>query len=341
MDRFPVKYILVPERKTQPLLSVIAPVHNEEEGIAHFYNAIKKVLAELPYDFELILVEDGSRDNSIAEIQKLRNYKNVRLAPIYFARNFGKEIATTAGLHHAKGEAAIMIDSDLQHPVELIPELIAHWEKGANVVVGVRRETKSDSIIKRVGSKYFYQIMNRISETKLIPHATDYRLVDRKVIDDFSNFSERNRITRGLIDWLGYDCEKEIVEFDANEREYGTATYRLSGLIKLAVASFTAHSLFPLRIVGYLGAVLVLLAGSIGLFVLIEQVIMGDPMGLAVSGTAMITLMLVFICGVIMISLGVLSIYLGYMHTESLNRPLYVVRELDKSNRKPRVSRKK
>lgn len=328
------------EREAQVLLSVIAPVYNEEEGISHFYNAIKKVLATLPYDFELILVDDGSRDNSALEIQKLRDYKNVRLAPLYFARNFGKEIATTAGLHAARGEAAIMIDSDLQHPVELLPEFISRWEHGSSVVVGVRRETKSDSVIKRVGSKYFYRIMDRISETKLIPHATDYRLVDRTVIDDFAHFSERNRITRGLIDWLGYDCERTVVEFDANEREYGTATYRLSGLIKLAIASFTAHSLFPLRFVGYLGAVFAFLAGSVGLFILVEQVIMKDPMGLAISGTAMITIMLAFICGVIMVSLGVLSMYLGYIHTESLNRPLYVLREMDKTNRQPRVSRR-
>ena len=326
-------------RNTQPLLSIVAPVYNEEEGIKHFYDAIKKVLAQLPYDFELILVDDGSRDDSAAQIAKLKDYKNVRLAPLYFARNFGKEIATTAGLQNARGEVAILIDSDLQHPVELIPEFISRWEHGSDIVVGVRRESKSDSIVKRTGSKHFYRIMNRISETNIIPHATDYRLVDRAVLNEFNNFTEHNRITRGLIDWLGYDREKDVVEFDANEREYGTASYRFTSLVKLAVASFTAHSLFPLRFVGYLGGLLVILSGTVGLFVLIEQVIMGDPMGLAVSGTAMITLMLTFICGVIMISLGILSIYLGYMHTESLNRPLYVLRTLDKTNREPRLGK--
>lgn len=308
----------------KPLLSIVTPVYNEEKNVGLFYTHIRKILQPLPYQFELIYVDDGSRDGSARAMKSLKNQGNLTVRPLRLSRNFGKEIAVTAGLHEAKGDAVIVLDSDLQHPVDKIPEFIAKWQDGADIVIGVRTESGKDSIVKDLGSKVFYRIINRISETDIIPHATDFRLLDRHVVNEFVRFTERHRITRGLIDWLGFD--REIVYFEANEREHGEASYSLKRLVGLAVTSFISHSLFPLRIAGYFGGILTIVSGVVGAFVLVEHVILDDVLGLAISGTAMITIALLFVCGVILSSLGLISMYLALMHAETTNRPLYVLR---------------
>ncbi len=305
------------------VLSIITPMYNEEGSIRPFFKAITKEIDKLPYNFEIIFIDDGSTDGSVAKVEKLKHASH-SIVLIRLARNFGKEIATTAGIHEAKGEAAIILDSDLQHPVEKISEFIKAWEAGADVVIGVRDEDGHRSTLKKAGSKAFYKIMNRMSSTEIIPHSTDFRMIDRQVIDAFSRFTERDRITRGLIDWLGF--ERAIVYFTPNEREFGSPSYTFKKLVHLATTSFTAHSLAPLKFAGYLGVIMTLSFGILGVVVWFEKYILGDPMSWNISGTAMLAILLLFAIGIILICLGLIALYIATIHGEVTNRPLYVVK---------------
>lgn len=309
----------------KPLLSIVVPVYNEERNIKPLYMALKKQFARLKeHDFELIFVDDGSTDTSQFAIQRLVK-KDRRLRSIELSRNFGKEIATTAGLNEARGAAAIMLDADLQHPVELLEEFIAKWRSGAEVVVGVRKRYKKETWRKKLNSWLFYQILNSIAEVKITPRATDFRLLDRIVIDEFNRFSERNRITRGLIDWLGF--RREFVYFDSPERINGKAAYSFVKLWRLATNSFVSLSLFPLRIAGWLGIMITTVAAGLGLFVLIEDKLLGDPLRLNFSGPAVLAIINMFLVGIVLISLGLIALYIANIHSEVINRPLYVIRK--------------
>jgi glycosyltransferase involved in cell wall biosynthesis len=308
----------------KPLISIITPMYNEEQNVAPFFNVLSKAIKKLPYKFEVLFVDDGSTDASLEEAKKLSHpLHDVRV--ITLARNFGKEVATTAGINHAEGQAAIIIDSDMQHPVEKIPEFIEKWEAGSDVIIGVRASQGHGNKLKGLGSKLFYKIMSKISDTEIIPHSTDYRLIDRQVVDAFNQFTERERITRGLIDWLGF--RRDTVSFEPNEREFGEPSYGFMKLVKLATSSFTAHSLMPLRLAGYIGAIFMIFFGGLGVLTYVEMYLMHDPLGLAVSGTAMLALLLLFAIGIILSSLGLIALYIANIHAEVTNRPLYVVRK--------------
>lgn len=310
---------------TQRLISIIVPIHNESQNIPLLYSAISKQFKKLSrYKFEMVMVDDGSRDDSLQQLQQLAG-KDPRLHILEFARNFGKEAATSAGLHAAHGDAAILIDADLQHPPRYLSSFIEKWRKGADVVVGVRKYSHDESIFKRATSKLFYCLFGLVSSTNVTPHATDYRLLDRSVIDTFDQMTEHGRITRGLIDWLGY--KRDYVEFEAPPRLHGQAAYSIRKLFKLAMDSFTAHSLMPLKFAGYLGAIIIMLAVPLGVFMYVEKYIMNDPYGLQFTGTAMLAVMILFLVGIILFCMGLIALYIARIHTEVMNRPLYVVRE--------------
>jgi dolichol-phosphate mannosyltransferase len=313
----------------QKLISIIVPVYNEQENLPLFYTEIKKVLFGLQdsYDFEIIFVNDGSADKSELVLSEL-SAKDKIVKVIEFSRNFGKEIATSAGLNNCSGKCAILIDADLQHPVELIPEFIKKWENKAEVVVGVRKTNNGEGFIKKTGSYWFYKIYNKISDTKTVPCSTDYRLLDRKVIDEFNKFTERNRMTRGLVDWLGF--KKDFVYFDANKRMAGKAGYSSLKLIRLAIMSFVANSLFPLKLAGYLGVIITFFSGLLGLFVLVEKYFLNDPWDLHVSGSAILAIIILFLIGIVLSCLGLMALYIANIHSEVVNRPMYVIR--DKKN---------
>jgi len=311
------------------LISLIIPSYNEEKNIPLIYQAIcdewEKNLAD-KYEFELIFVDDGSTDASVKEIKKLVR-KDERVKLLEFSRNFGKEIATTAGIHHCKGDACIMMDADLQHPVEILPEFIRRWqEEGVEVLIGTRKSSKSDSFIKRWGGRIFYKTMRLISDVPIVPQATDYRLLDRQVIDAFNKLPERNRITRGLIDWLGF--KRRLLHFEANERAEGTASYSTFKLIKLAVTSVISLSLFPLRFAGYLGGIIVGISGILGIVMLIDRYFAN--WGYNFSGTAILADIILFLIGIVLVSLGLLAFYIGHIYHESQGRPLYIIRKSDK-----------
>jgi polyisoprenyl-phosphate glycosyltransferase len=303
------------------LVSIIVPIYNEEKNIPVLYEKINEIGKNLSYDLEIIFVNDGSRDKSILELRKLEE-KDDRARVVDFSRNFGKELATTAGINLCKGDACIMIDADLQHPVEVIREFLVKWEKGAEVVIGVREKNKGEGVVKKAGSVLFYKIINWISDTGIVPNATDFRLLDRVVIDEFNKLTERNRMTRALIDWMGF--RRDFVKFQANERLFGTASYSYLKLFRLAFNSMISLSLVPLKLAGYLGIIITLLSGTLGIFIFITRYVMNS---LDYSGSAILAVIILFLIGIVLICLGLIALYIANIHAEVTNRPLYVIRK--------------
>lgn len=305
-----------------PLISIIVPVYNEADNLPLLYKEIAEHSDRLPYQFEMLFVDDGSKDDSAKVLHKFaRKDRRVRL--IRFSRNFGKEAAVTAGLHAARGNAALIMDADMQMPPSLMTQFIRKWETGSEVVVGVFK-SRNLSFVKRMGAKVFYKIMRRISHTKITPNATDYRLLDRKVINVFNQFTERNRITRGLIDWLGFD--RDYIYFEQQPRKFGTPGYTFQKLVSLAMNSFTAYSLLPLRLAGYIGAGILAVSVPAGIFLYVERYLLGDYLHLGINGTTMLAMLTIFMVGLVLTCLGMMSLYIAHIHAEVANRPLYVVR---------------
>lgn len=307
------------------VISVVIPAYNEEKNIPLIYEKIKNVFLTIPgYIPEIIYVNDGSTDGSLHKIGELSNIDPcVKL--LEFSRNFGKEAATSAGLEYAQGDAVVIIDADLQHPAELIQAFVKKWEDGADVVVGVRIKNKGEGLIKKLGSFFFYKIMNLIGETKITPRATDFRLIDRCVVDEFNKLTEKRRMTRGLIDWLGF--RREYVMFTANERQFGNPAYNKIKLIKLAFGTFVTHSLFPLRVVGYIGVAATLFFGLVGLYIFLGRNVFSDQYALSFTGSAQLGILLGFFIGIMLSSLGLIAMYIENIHKEVVNRPAYVVRK--------------
>jgi len=305
-----------------PLISIIVPVYNEADNLPLLYKELSRHSEALPYQFEMLFVDDGSKDDSAKVLHRFaRRDRRVRL--IRFSRNFGKEAAVTAGLHAARGNAALIMDADMQMPPSLMTHFIRKWETGAEVVVGVFK-SRNLSLVKKAGAKVFYKIMQRISHTKITPNATDYRLLDRKVINVFNQFTERNRITRGLIDWLGF--ERAYIYFEQQPRRFGTPGYTFQKLLTLAMNSFTAYSLLPLRLAGYIGATILTVSVPLGAFLYVERYILGDYLHLGINGTTMLAMLTVFMVGLVLTCLGLMALYIAHIHAEVTNRPLYVVR---------------
>ncbi|NTW13962.1 MAG: glycosyltransferase, partial [Candidatus Moranbacteria bacterium] len=297
------------------------PVHNEEKKIRLIFAEIRDVFKELSYDYEVNFVNDGSTDNSLLEIMKLSR-EDGRVRGLDFSRNFGKEPATSAGCHFAKGDAVVTIDADLQHPPALIPKFLELWEGGAEVVYTVRIENKNVRWTKEVSSKLFYWLFNKVSEVPTESGTTDFRLMDKKVIAVFRGFPERERMFRGMIDWMGY--RRERVEFVARDRINGKATYSYRKLFDLALNSLTSFSLLPLRLAGYFGVVITLSSGILLTAMLISRWFF-DP--LLFSPIAILAVGNIFLIGIVLVSLGLIALYIARIHSEVINRPLYIVRE--------------
>jgi len=308
----------------QKTISLVVPVYNEEKNLPLMAALIKGVFSTISdYKYELIFVNDGSRDNSQIVIEQLAsNDSDIKF--IEFSRNFGKEAATSAGLAFAIGDAVMMADADLQHPVALIPQFITQWEAGFDQVIGIRTTNVSTSLTKKIASRTFYIILNCISGNKQIPGTTDFRLIDRRVVDAYNELTERNRMTRGLLEWLGF--RKTYIEFEAGVRAHGEATYSYYKLLRLAFSSFIAHSLFPLKFAGYVGVFITTSSFLLGTVVFIQGYLYDDLLGWNVSGTSQLAILNVFLIGIVLASLGLVALYIGSIHEEVTNRPLYVVR---------------
>jgi len=310
----------------QKIISIVIPAFNEEENIPLIYDELLKILNGLKekYDYEIIFVDDGSFDKSPEILENLTE-RNNKVKYIQFSRNFGKEVALSAGLDTADGDAIFTIDADLQHPVELMPGFIEKWQNGAEVVIGVRNRNKGEGMVKKIGSLLFYKIMNAIGDTKITPSATDYRLLDRKVVLAFRRFTEHGRMTRGLIDWLGF--KREYIYFNANGRVNGKACYNEMKLVKLALSTIVSHSLLPLKLAGYLGVVITTLFGTAGFLLFLGIYVFHNKFAMSFTGTAQLAFVLVFLVGIILSCLGLVALYIANIQAEVLKRPNYVVRK--------------
>jgi len=310
-------------KEIQKTISVVVPVYNEAPGLARFHKELMQVVDGLKgFSFEVLYCDDGSTDESAVIIQKLcRADKRVKLLKL--SRNFGKEYALTAGMVHAKGSAIITLDADGQHPVELLPDFMQKWQSGARVVVGIHTKNRKDGLLKRFMSALFYKLINASSDEKMVSGSTDYRLIDTSVRQAFLALGEGDRMTRSLIDWLGF--EKAYITFHDKPRLSGTASYSSRQLARLAVDSFVARSPAPLYSFGYLGVFITATSFLVGMAILIQQLILEDPWNWNFSGTAMLGILILFLVGIILMSLGVLSLYVSRIHNQSRRRPLYVV----------------
>jgi len=313
---------LVKRGMVAPLLSVIVPVKNEEDGILAFVERVGAILESIAADsgWEILFVDDGSTDATLAAIVAA-NQRDSRVRALSLSRNFGKEAALSAGLDHARGSAVIPMDVDMQDPPEVLPEMVAKWRDGHEMVFGIRRCRASDGWAKRVTAGLYYRAHNAVSSDKIPENAGDFRLMDRKVVDVIRAMPERNRFMKGLFAWAGFN--QASVEYDRVERETGTTKFNYWKLWTLALDGITSASTVPLRIWSYVGALVALFALGYAGFIAVQTIIFGN----AVPGYASIMVSVLFLGGIQLISLGVLGEYVGRILTETKQRPLYVVRD--------------
>jgi len=312
--------------KTECVLSVVVPLYNEAAGLPRLHADISKyagkALAGAAGAYEIIYCDDGSSDDT-AGLVRAWNRQDGRVKLIRLSRNFGKESALAAGIATARGRAIIMMDGDGQHPPSQIPRFVAAWKKGAQVVIGMSGDKSREGWFKRLGTPVFYGFFNKLTGQKLLPGATDYRLIDRAVQQAFLRLHETDRITRGLIDWLGF--RREFIDFTTRPRTHGRQSYDRRKLMRLAANSFVSMSPTPLYFFGYLGIFITFASLVLGVTVFIEQLVLEDPLHWNFTGTAMLGILILFLVGVVLLSQGILSLYISYIRSQSMQRPLYIV----------------
>lgn len=311
-------------------LSVVIPVYNEAEGLSKFFDVLDAELKKLNVgEYEIVLVNDGSSDDTKAIIRRLRESRADTVRAINLTRNFGKEAALSAGLHWAEGDCVVTLDADGQHPPERIKEFVDIYREGHDMVVGVRTQNLDEKRLKKLGNKAYYRILKLIGISHLQPQVTDFRVMSREVVNEFCKLTERRRITRGLIDWMGFDTQ--YVEFEASERLAGTATYNMKKLIYLAIDSILSNSRKPLAVSVILGAFMTSVGFLGASFLSIEKYLLGDPLGLNFTGAALIGLITLFMIGLLLISQGIISLYLARIYEEVQQRPLYIINRANSS----------
>jgi len=300
------------------LISIVVPVFNEQENINVFYQEVCKHMESLNYSFELVFVDDGSTDGTPLIMDKL-SQQDSRVRSILLARNFGHQIALTCGLDHARGEAVVTMDGDMQHPPEMLPLLIGKWEAGFEIVQTIRKDTEGVSWSKRFTSGMFYRVINALSNTRIAEGGSDFRLLDRKVVETLKNFKEKARFIRGMVGALGY---KQIqIEFVAPERFAGKSKFSYKKMIHFALDGITAYSRLPLRMALYLGLISGLLSFLLTADVVYTKLFTTE----AVPGWATIAASVLLLGGLQLIGLGIIGEYIGRIFEEVKQRPLYWV----------------
>lgn len=300
--------------------SIIVPMFNEEAVIEHTYERLKEVMGQTEESYELLFVNDGSKDRTVELVRMICEFDpHVRL--IDFSRNFGHQIAITAGMDHAHGQAIVIIDADLQDPPEVILDMIVKWKEGYEVVYGKRLKRKGETVFKKLTAMAFYRLLRSMTTVDIPIDTGDFRLIDRKVCDVLRGLKEKNRFVRGLISWIGF--RQTSVEYVREERFAGETKYPLRKMLRFAMDGITSFSYKPLRIAGYLGFMLSL-GSFIYLLIVVFQRLFTDTT--EAGWTSLMALSLLF-NGIILILLGVMGEYIGRIYDESKGRPLYIVRD--------------
>jgi glycosyltransferase involved in cell wall biosynthesis len=301
-----------------PVYSIIAPVFNEKDCLDVLYDRISQVMDTTKEPWELVLVDDGSRDGSTEIIRRLAE-NDTRVRPVIFARNFGHQIAVTAGLDYSRGDAMIIIDADLQDPPEVILDLIAKWREGFEVVYAVRSEREGETWFKTFSASLFYRVIYRITDVKIPMDTGDFRLMDRKVVDVINKMRERHRFLRGMASWVGFN--QVGVTYKRAARFAGETKYPLKKMLRLALNAITGFSYFPLQLATYIGFI----AAGLSILAIPIVVIMRLIGAQAFFGQATTLIAVLFLGGVQLICVGILGEYVGRIYDEVKGRPLYIV----------------
>ena len=306
------------------LLSLVCPAFNEEGNLPEFHKAVTEALNALSQPFEIVFVNDGSRDNTIGVMSAI-SIAHDNVAVIDLSRNFGKEIAITAGLDHAKGDAVIVMDTDLQHPPSLFGEFIAGWREGYDVVYAQRKTREEESWLRRKTAQAFYRVMNMSGDAALPENAGDFRLLSRKAVDAVVALRERHRFMKGVFAWIGFSTK--AIPFEASPRFAGQSKWNYWKLWNFSIEGVTSHTLAPLKFSTYLGLVVAFFSFVYGFIVIANTILFGDP----VPGFPTIATIVLFLGGVQLIVLGVMGEYLGRVFNETKQRPLYFARRVIES----------
>ncbi len=304
----------------RPDISLAVPFYNEEDGIDVFFERVESVMRQLPSSYEIVCVNDGSRDGTLGLLLRHRE-RNPRIVVVDLSRNFGKDIALTAAIEHCRGKAVVPMDADLQDPPELLPRLIEKWREGFEMVVARRVSRQSDTAIKRVSAHWFYRLFNRMATIPIPADAGDFRLMDRCVVDALKTLPESNRFMKGLFAWVGF--REATVEYVREARAKGTSKFNYWRLWNFALDGIVSFSSLPLRVWSYLGAMVSLVSLIYALWLIIRTFVFGRD----VPGYPSLMVAILFMGGVQLISLGVIGEYLSRIFNESKRRPLYIVRK--------------
>jgi dolichol-phosphate mannosyltransferase len=305
---------------TKPVFTIIAPIYNELENIPELYPRLRDVMEQTGEPWELILVDDGSTDGSTEVIRKLA-WNDSRVRPVIFARNFGHQIAVTAGVDYSRGDAVIIIDSDLQDPPEVILDLIEKWREGYEVVYAVREEREGETWFKRTTASLFYRLIYKITDVDIPLDTGDFRLMDKKVVAVMRQMREKHRFLRGMSAWVGF---KQVgVKYKRKARFAGETKYPLNKMIKLALNAVTSFSYFPLQLATYIGFI----AAGLSVLAIPIVAILRLTTGTVLLGQATTLIIVLFLGGVQLIALGIIGEYIGRIYDEAKGRPLYIVAE--------------
>lgn len=315
-------------------VSIVISAFNEEGNVAELHTVLSKELEKaVDVEFEILFVDDGSRDMTLEEIKKLQ-LKDKRVNIVQLKRNFGHEIAMTAGMDYAKGDAVIFMDADLQHPPAFVPQMIEEWKNGAEIVLTKRVDNVATSKFYKFCAKSFYWLLNLLSETKIPESMPDFRLIDRKYVDFLKGFNEQDRLFRGLLSWIMPNDKVTVIEFVAPERFSGTTKYNFIKSMQLAISSITQFSVRPLHLATYLGLAGAACSMLLGFYVILERYIRHNP----TPGYATIVAAVGFIGAVQLITLGIIGEYIGKIHMEVKKRPLYLA-DFIETNKKTKAKK--
>ena len=303
-------------------ITILTPMYNEEDNIFEFYSQVNNAIKGLyeKYEFEFLFVNDGSTDYSLEKVIQLQINDN-RIKYVDLSRNYGKEIAMLAGMDYSKGDAVIIMDSDLQHPPVIIPEMISEWEKGYQDVYGKRITRHGEGFLKKKISSAYYRILSALSEEPVLPNVGDFRLLDRICVDSITRIRESQRYTKGLYMWIGFN--KKEIEFEANERFAGQTKWRLNNLIKLAVDGIISNSNIPLRFSFYTGLILAFIGFSYMIYTFITALFFGND----VKGYPTIVILILLSSGFQFLFLSIIGEYVGKIFKEVKNRPVYFIKK--------------